>query len=176
MPFKWNGAEKWIMKKQNVENSYSKKSHMQSQVNKLPVTNTVRVAPESGGYDQKLAANRVDFCQPTSQFGMEKFSFVPSASHLIHGQASGANVGVDLRPESKDLKKVDNGDSSCTKSTSIEDATGCLNIGSTYNLIKAFTTYHTGVPAIRSVCMRDMNPEVELHKITLAFYSIWRTC
>ncbi|KAG5530992.1 hypothetical protein RHGRI_025819 [Rhododendron griersonianum] len=156
MPFKWNGAEKWIMKKQNVENSYSKKSHMQSQVNKLPVTNTVRVAPESGGYDQKLAANRVDFCQPTSQFGMEKFSFVPSASHLIHGQASGANVGVDLRPESKDLKKVDNGDSSCTKSTSIEDA--------------------TGVPAIRSVCMRDMNPEVELQKITLAFYSIWRTC
>ncbi|XP_058197439.1 uncharacterized protein LOC131313247 isoform X1 [Rhododendron vialii] len=140
MPSKWNDAEKWIMNKQNVQNSYSKKSHMQSQVNKLPVTNTVRVAPESGGYDQKLAVKRVDFCQPTSQFGMEKFSFVPSASHPIHGQASGANVGVDLCPESKDLKEVDNEDSSCTKSTSTEDA--------------------TGVPAIRSVCMRDMGTEM----------------
>ncbi|KAF7125039.1 hypothetical protein RHSIM_Rhsim12G0064800 [Rhododendron simsii] len=124
MPSKWNGADKWIMKKQNVQNSYSKKSHMQSQVNKLPVTNTVRVAPELGGYDQKLVVKRVDFCQPTSQFGMEKFSFVPAASHPTHGQASGANVGVDLCPESKDLKKVDNGDSSCTKSTSTEEATG----------------------------------------------------
>ncbi|KAF7123749.1 hypothetical protein RHSIM_Rhsim12G0102800 [Rhododendron simsii] len=55
---------------------------------------------------------------------MEKFSFVSAASHPTHGQASGANVGVDLCPESKDLKKVDNGDSSCTKSTSTEEATG----------------------------------------------------
>ncbi|KAF7117118.1 hypothetical protein RHSIM_RhsimUnG0003400 [Rhododendron simsii] len=94
MPSKWNGAEKWIMKKQNVQNSYSKKSHMQSQVNKLPVTNTVRVAPEFGGYDQILVVKRVDFCQLTSHFGMEKFSFVPSTSHPIHGQASGANVGL----------------------------------------------------------------------------------
>ncbi|KAI8535380.1 hypothetical protein RHMOL_Rhmol10G0169800 [Rhododendron molle] len=102
--------------------------------------------------------------------------FVPSVVHPIHGQASEANVGVDLCPESKDLKQVDNGDSSCAKSTSTEDATGCLNIGSTYNLIKTFTTYHIGILAIRSVCMRDMNPKVELQKITLAFHNIWRTC
>ncbi|KAF7113524.1 hypothetical protein RHSIM_RhsimUnG0121700 [Rhododendron simsii] len=77
--------------------SYSKKSHMQSQVNKLPVTNTVRVAPEFGGYDQILVVKRVDFCQLTSQFGMEKFSFVPSTSHPIHGQAR--SVSTETLPE-----------------------------------------------------------------------------
>ncbi|GMP73707.1 hypothetical protein CsSME_00031387 [Camellia sinensis var. sinensis] len=48
MPSKWNDAEKWIMNRQNnMQANYSKKSHLQSQATRLPITNTVRVAPES---------------------------------------------------------------------------------------------------------------------------------
>ncbi|GMP73708.1 hypothetical protein CsSME_00031387 [Camellia sinensis var. sinensis] len=131
MPSKWNDAEKWIMNRQNnMQANYSKKSHLQSQATRLPITNTVRVAPESASYDQKLSVKLVDFCQTKSQMGFEKFSF---------GQTNGANAVIDLYPQSKDLKEVDNRDASCTKS-SIEDT--------------------TDLPAIRSVCMREMGTEM----------------
>ncbi|KAL7211369.1 hypothetical protein ACSBR2_014278 [Camellia fascicularis] len=132
MSSKWNDAEKWIMNRQNMQANYSKKTHLQSQVNRLPMSNTVRVAPESASYDQKLLVKRVDFCQPTSQMGSEKVSNFPSATHL-------AIAEIDLCPQSRDLKEVDNGDSSCTKNSS-ED--------------------NTGLPAIRSVSMRDMGTEM----------------
>ncbi|GMP71768.1 hypothetical protein CsSME_00030053 [Camellia sinensis var. sinensis] len=96
------------------------------------MSNTVRVAPESASYDQKLSVKRVDFCQPTSQMGSEKVSNFPSGTHLEIAE-------IDLCPQSKDLKEVDNGDSSCTKNSS-ED--------------------NTGLPAIRSVSMRDMGTEM----------------
>ncbi|KAA8519435.1 hypothetical protein F0562_013690 [Nyssa sinensis] len=139
MPSKWNDAEKWIMNRQNVQANYSKKSHLQSQANRLPATNMGRVAPESANYDQKLLVKRVDFCQPTSQMGSEKFSFVPSGNHPIPSQTNGANALIDLCPQSGDLKEVDDRDLSCTKS-SIEDT--------------------TDVPAIRAVSMRDMGTEM----------------
>ncbi|KAI8000750.1 Remorin 4.1 [Camellia lanceoleosa] len=132
MSSKWNDAEKWIMNRQNMQANYSKKTHLQSQLNRLPMSNTVRVAPESASYDQKLSVKRVDFCQPTSQMGSEKVSNFPSGTHL-------AIAEIDLCPQSKDLKEVDNGDSSCTKNSS-ED--------------------NTGLPAIRSVSMRDMGTEM----------------
>ncbi|GMP71770.1 hypothetical protein CsSME_00030053 [Camellia sinensis var. sinensis] len=116
MSSKWNDAEKWIMNRQNMQANYSKKTHLQSQVNRLPMSNTVRVAPESASYDQKLSVKRVDFCQPTSQMGSEKVSNFPSGTHLEIAE-------IDLCPQSKDLKEVDNGDSSCTKNSS-EDNTG----------------------------------------------------
>ncbi|KAL6991559.1 hypothetical protein U1Q18_009671 [Sarracenia purpurea var. burkii] len=140
MPSKWNDAEKWIMNRQNGQASCFKKTHLQSQANnRLSMTNTVRVAPESASYDQKMSVKRVDFCQPTSQMGLEKFSFVPTGIHPIPGQSNGANMVIDLCPQSKDLKEVDNGDLACTKS-STEDI--------------------TGFPAIRSVSMRDMGTEM----------------
>ncbi|XP_052179369.1 uncharacterized protein LOC127792809 [Diospyros lotus] len=138
MPSKWNDAEKWIMSRQHLQANYSKKMHLQSQVNRLPVTNLVRVAPESANYDPKLSVKRVDFCQPASQMGLEKFSFASSGNHPPV-QDNGANLLIDLCPQSKDLQEVDNGDSSCMKS-STEDS--------------------TGVPAIRSVSMRDMGTEM----------------
>ncbi|CAK9139774.1 unnamed protein product [Ilex paraguariensis] len=136
MSSKWNDAEKWIMSRQNVQANYSKKAHLQNQANRGPMMNMVRVAPESASYDHKLSVKRVDFCQPASavsQIGLEKFSFVPQ------GQARGTNPVIDLGPQSKDLKEVDNTDSSLTKS-SAEDT--------------------TGVPAVRSVSMRDMGTEM----------------
>ncbi|GFY88827.1 remorin family protein [Actinidia rufa] len=137
---KWNDAEKWIVNRQNLQPNYSKKTHLQSQANRLPVTDTVRVALESASYDQKMSVKLVvDFCQSAPHIGMEKFSFVSSGTQPIPGEASGANMVSDLCPQSKDLMEVGNGDSSCTKSSNEET---------------------TGLPAIRSVAMRDMGTEM----------------
>ncbi|XAR72509.1 hypothetical protein NMG60_11019176 [Bertholletia excelsa] len=131
MSSKWNDAEKWIMNRQIVQANYSKKSNLQSQTNRFPMTNLVRVAPESASHDQKPSVKRVDFCQPPSQMGLEKFSFTD--------EANGANVMIDLCPRSKDLKEVDDRDLSSARYAS-EDT--------------------TGVTAIRSVSMRDMGTEM----------------
>ncbi|XP_041026264.1 uncharacterized protein LOC121266492 isoform X1 [Juglans microcarpa x Juglans regia] len=134
MPSKWNDAEKWIMNRQNVQAHYSKKNCSQNQTNRLPVTNTVRVASESANYDPKFAVSRtaetkrVDFCQPASHVGPEKFSFVPTGTHPILDQVY-----------SEDLKEVGHRDLTCTESSTEE---------------------MTGTPAIRSVSMRDMGTEM----------------
>ncbi|KAK7246916.1 hypothetical protein RIF29_41787 [Crotalaria pallida] len=143
IPSKWNDAEKWIMNRQNIQ-AYSKKNAAHSQGNRLP-TNMGRVAPESGIYDHKLLTGskvtetkRVDFCQPTSHMGIEKFSFVPSEAHSVSGQAHGRNPVVESFPQSKDLREVNELDLSCSRST--DD--------------------HTVMPGIRSVAMRDMGTEM----------------
>ncbi|KAM1138515.1 hypothetical protein COP1_036439 [Malus domestica] len=97
MPSKWNDAEKWIMNKQIVQANFPRKSALQNQTIRLPVTCMVRVAPESANYDYKpngrgADTKRVDFCQPASQIGFDKFSFVPSESHLSSGQACDGNA------------------------------------------------------------------------------------
>lgn len=135
MSSKWNDAEKWIMNRQNMQAHYSKKNCLQNQPNRLPVSN----------YDHKLMANRtaetkrVDFCQSVSQMGLDKFSFVPSGSHSISGQANGGNELTDPCPQSEDLRENGHRDLSSTKSL-----TGDM----------------TGTPAIRSVSMRDMGTEM----------------
>ncbi|KAE7996149.1 hypothetical protein FH972_000896 [Carpinus fangiana] len=145
MPSKWNDAEKWIMNRQNAPVHYSKKNSSQNQSNRLPMTNIVRVAPESASYDHRLMINRtaetkrVDFCQPALHVGHEKFSFVPSGSHPVSDQAHGENALTNLCPLSEDLKGVDHSDLSSTEY-------------STENM--------TGTPAIRSVSMRDMGTEM----------------
>lgn len=127
MPSKWNDAEKWIMKRQNVQPHYSKKNALYNQANRMPLTNTVRVAPDSSNYDSKSSISRVadtklvDFCQPASQMAFEKFSFTPPGTHSISGEAYGGNALVDQCTQSKDLKEVDQ--RSCTKSLA-EDTTG----------------------------------------------------
>ncbi|XP_062096722.1 remorin 4.1 isoform X2 [Humulus lupulus] len=141
MPSKWNDAEKWIMNRQNVQanhHHHHKRNALQNQTNRMPNTNMVRVAPESGNCDIKLLfsrmadTKRVDFCQTASQFGLDKFSFVSSGSHPISGQAL-----IDQSTQSKDLKEL--GELTCPKSSSDET---------------------TGIPAIRSVSMRDMGTEM----------------
>ncbi|KAK9267889.1 hypothetical protein L1049_010326 [Liquidambar formosana] len=145
MPSKWNDAEKWIVSRQNAQANYTKKTVLQSQANRLPVTNMVRVAPESAGNDHKISVNRVadtkrvDFCQPMSQMGLDRFSFVPTGTHPISGQASGGNAIIHPCPQSKDLMEVGHLELSCTRSPT-EDT--------------------TGLPAIRSVSMRDMGTEM----------------
>ncbi|KAM4101265.1 hypothetical protein ACJW30_05G130800 [Castanea mollissima] len=145
IPSKWNDAEKWIMNRQNVQAHYSKKNCLQNQPNRLPVSNMVRIAPESANYDHKLTVSktadtkRVDFCQPASQMGPDKFSFVPSGSHSISGQAYGGNAVTDPCPQNEDLKEIGHSDLPYTKSST----------GDT-----------TGIPAIRSVSMRDMGTEM----------------
>nr|XP_016478980.1 PREDICTED: uncharacterized protein LOC107800336 [Nicotiana tabacum] len=137
MSSKWNDAEKWIMNRQNVQANYSKKVHLQNQAHRGPAASMVRVAPESSGYESKLAVKKVDFCQPANQIVPEKFAFDQPGSH---SQGNGANaVSLDLCPESKDLTEVVNRDSSCTKS---------------------LTEDRTVLPAIRSVSMRDMGTEM----------------
>ncbi|KAM7530450.1 hypothetical protein LguiB_033860 [Lonicera macranthoides] len=124
MSSKWNDAEKWIMNKQNAQANYSKKTSLQSQVNRV----------------NKLSVKRVDFCQPESQIGVDRFSFVPHASEPVSsGQVNGVNGLIDLCPQSKDLKEADSMDLSCTTDSG-EDT--------------------TGVPAIRAVSMRDMGTEM----------------
>nr|XP_028966069.1 uncharacterized protein LOC103435025 isoform X2 [Malus domestica] len=75
MPSKWNDAEKWIMSKQIVQANFPRKGALQNQTIRLPVTNMVRVVPESANYDYKpngrgADTKRVDFCQPSSQIGL----------------------------------------------------------------------------------------------------------
>ena len=130
IPSKWNDAEKWIMR-QNIQSSYSKKNTVHSQANRLP-TSMVRVAPESGNYDHKLPTGkvaetkRVDYCQPTSHMGFEKFSFIPSEAPSVSGQAHGRTPVLESFPQSKDLKEVKELDLSCSRST--DDHTGMLKI------------------------------------------------
>lgn len=136
IPSKWNDAEKWIMNRQHIQPSYSKKNNGHSQANRLPIS-MARVVPESGHFDHKLHTSkvtetkRVDYCQPTSHshIGFEKFSFVPSDAHSVSGQAHGKTPVVESFPQSKDLKEVNGVDLSCS---SMDDQTGMLNI-SFYN-------------------------------------------
>ncbi|KAF5472542.1 hypothetical protein F2P56_009253 [Juglans regia] len=140
MPSKWDDAEKWIMNRQNVQAQSSKIS--QNQANQLPLTNTVRVAPESANYDHKDTVSKtaetktVDFFQHVSHMGLGKFSFVSNGSRPILDQAGG-NALTDPGLLSENLKEVGHRDLSCTKT---EDMTGS--------------------PAIRSVSMRDMGTEM----------------
>ncbi|XP_061338497.1 uncharacterized protein LOC133285294 isoform X2 [Gastrolobium bilobum] len=144
IPSKWNDAEKWIMNRQNIQVGYLKKNTAHNQANRLPTTSMVRVAPEFGNYDHKLLTakvtetKRVDFCQPTSHMGFEKFAFDPSEAHSVSGQAHGRIPVVESFPQSKDLKEVKELDLSCSRS--IDD--------------------QTGIPGIRSVAMRDMGTEM----------------
>lgn len=99
IPSKWNDAEKWIMSRNN---QYPKKNALQNQTNRLPATNTVKVAPEYTNYcydhsSNKLPlnrgpvdANRVDLSQPFPQVG-----FVAS------GQGHGRT-----HPQTRDLKEL----------------------------------------------------------------------
>ncbi|KAG6755115.1 hypothetical protein POTOM_040929 [Populus tomentosa] len=72
MPCKQNDAEKWILKRQNVQPKYFKKNNVQNQTNRAPVTSRERVAPELLNHDPKSSNSRVaetklvDFCQPAS--------------------------------------------------------------------------------------------------------------
>ncbi|KAI4297285.1 hypothetical protein L6164_037179 [Bauhinia variegata] len=135
MSSKWNDAEKWIMNRQIIQSGYSKKNG--AQANRVPASSLVRVAPESANYDKfpngkVTETKRVDFCQPASHLGFEKFSFLPSEA--LHGR----NPMADSFPQSKDLKEVTELDSSHSRST---DNT-------------------TAMPGIRSVAMRDMGTEM----------------
>ncbi|KAJ0018486.1 hypothetical protein Pint_10968 [Pistacia integerrima] len=141
MPSKWNDAEKWIMNRQILQANYSKKNTFHNQAYRLPVTNIVRVAPEYATYDHKPSitraadTKRVDFCRPASQIAFEKFAFVPPGTH----QGFRGNALIDTCPQSKDLMEVGQGELSSAKGAA-EDA--------------------SVVPAIRSVCMRDMGTEM----------------
>ncbi|KAM1004506.1 hypothetical protein ACFX2I_004670 [Malus domestica] len=144
MPSKWNDAEKWIMSKQIVQANFPRKGALQNQTIRLPVTNMVRVVPESANYDYKpngrgADTKRVDFCQPSSQIGLDKFSFVPSESQLSSGQASDGNALFDESTQSKGLMEVGDGNAPCSKST-VENT--------------------AGTAAIRAVSMRDMGTEM----------------
>ncbi|CAK7350166.1 unnamed protein product [Dovyalis caffra] len=146
MPSKWNDAEKWIMKRQNVQPNYVKKNtSLHNQANRSSVAIMEKVAPELSNYDPKLSNSRVadakhvDFCQPSSQLGFEKFSFIPPGSPTISGQAYGVNTLVDQCAQSTDLKEMDQRELSCTDSSAQDSAV---------------------VPVIRSVCMRDMGTEM----------------
>lgn len=128
MPSKWNDAEKWIMSRQNIQPTYQNKNSFQNQANRFQMTNMVRVAPESAPCDSKLSTSRVvdtkrvDFCQPPSQLGFDKFSFAPTGSQSILGQACARSTLVDAPDQSKDLKEVGQRDLTC--STASEDTTG----------------------------------------------------
>ncbi|XP_030476103.1 uncharacterized protein LOC115693261 isoform X2 [Syzygium oleosum] len=145
MPSKWNDAEKWIMNRQSGQANYWKKSVLQNQTNRLPAMNTIRVAPEHAGCENKLPfargsdTKRVDFCHPTHQMGLDKFSFGPPEGLPTSGQSNGGNLRVDASSQTKDLKEVVLADSSC---------------------IKSFTEESTGIPAMREVSMRDMGTEM----------------
>lgn len=143
IPSKWNDAEKWIMNKQNIQANLSKKNTVHNPANRVQ-TSMVRVVPESGNYDHKLPTGkltetkRIDFCQPTSHMGFEKFSFVPSDAHSVSGQANGRNPAAESFPQSKDLKEVNDLGLSCSRSTDDQSV----------------------MPGIRSVAMRDMGTEM----------------
>ncbi|GMH01461.1 hypothetical protein Nepgr_003300 [Nepenthes gracilis] len=137
--YKWNEAEKWIMNKQSVLPSYSRGYNAENQANRLPILNIVGVAPEMTSYDYRLPSRvadtkRVDFCQPTTQMGLDKSSFTHPVALPVSFQSDGANASIDLYPQSKDLKEV----------------------GQENNL----TVDATGTAAIRAVSMRDMGTEM----------------
>uniref|UniRef100_A0A7N0VHY0 Remorin C-terminal domain-containing protein n=1 Tax=Kalanchoe fedtschenkoi TaxID=63787 RepID=A0A7N0VHY0_KALFE len=80
---KWNDAEKWIMSRPAANQASKKKSVMLNPMTRFPM---MRVSPESsgedkvagGGLSRMLQTKRVDFCQPASQVGLDKFSFAPA--------------------------------------------------------------------------------------------------
>ncbi|MBA0599125.1 hypothetical protein Gorai_005360 [Gossypium raimondii] len=75
---KWNDAEKWIMNRQNVQAINAKKNAVHGQANnRFPITNMMRVAPESANSDHRLHVNRV---ADAMQLPFEKFSFMPSGA------------------------------------------------------------------------------------------------
>jgi len=131
IPSKWNDAEKWIMNRQNIHANHSKKHVAHNQANRM-ASSMVRVAPESAHYDHKLPTGkvtetkRVDYCQPTSHTGFEKFSFVPSDAHSVSGQTHGGNPVVESFPQSKDLKEVN--ELVLSSSRGIDDQSGMLFI------------------------------------------------
>ncbi|XP_051128201.1 uncharacterized protein LOC127249463 isoform X2 [Andrographis paniculata] len=141
MSSKWNDAEKWIMNRQIAQSHVSKKNNVQNLGNNRALApNSVRVAPESTSSEHKPSVKRVDFCQPPSLAGSTKFGGFPSRGPAANsGQVSGGNSLVDLRPESMDLAEVDGTGLPCTKNVTDETS---------------------GIPAIRSVSMRDMGTEM----------------
>lgn len=146
MSSKWNDAEKWIMKRQNVQPNYVKKNNnLHNQANRNPVTSVDRVAPALSNYDPRSSNSRVadtkliDFCLPSYQQAFEKFSFIPPGSLTISGQENGVDTLVDRCAQSSDLKEVDQRELSCTKISTQDSAV---------------------VPVVRSVCMRDMGTEM----------------
>ncbi|RQO85778.2 hypothetical protein POPTR_001G358600v4 [Populus trichocarpa] len=146
MSSKWNDAEKWIMKRQNVQPNYVKKNNnLHNQANRNPVTSVDRVAPALSNYDPRSSYSRVadtkliDFCLPSYQQAFEKFSFIPPGSLTISGQENGVDTLVDRCAQSTDLKEVDQRELSCTKISTQDSAV---------------------VPVVRSVCMRDMGTEM----------------
>lgn len=146
MSSKWNDAEKWIMKRQNVQPNYVKKNNnLHNQANRNPVTSVDRVAPALSNYDPRSSNSRVadtkliDFCLPSYQQAFEKFSFIPPGSLTISGQENGVDTLVDGCAQSTDLKEVDQRELSCTKISTQDSAV---------------------VPVVRSVCMRDMGTEM----------------
>ncbi|KAB2060859.1 hypothetical protein ERO13_A10G044000v2 [Gossypium hirsutum] len=75
---KWNDAEKWIMNRQNVQAINAKKNAVHGQANnRFPITNMMRVAPQSANADHRLHVNRV---ADVMQMPFEKFSFMPSGA------------------------------------------------------------------------------------------------
>lgn len=128
MSSKWNDAEKWIMSRQNVQATHTKRNALQNQSNRFPVTNMGKVASECANYENKLSISRVvdtkrvDFCQPALQMGYDRFSFVPAESHPISGPAYVGNAPMDPFAQSKDLQEVGQSDFAC--STASEDTTG----------------------------------------------------
>lgn len=146
MSSKWNDAEKWIMKRQNVQPNYVKKNNnLHNQANRNPVTSVDRVAPALSNYDPRSLNSRVadtklvDFCLPSYQQAFEKFSFIPPGSLTISGQENGVDTLVDRCAQSTDLKEVDQRELSCTKISTQDSEV---------------------VPVVRSVCMRDMGTEM----------------
>lgn len=146
MSSKWNDAEKWIMKRQNVQPNYVKKNNnLHNQANRNPVTSVDRVAPALSNYDPRSSNSRVadtkliDFCLPSYQQAFEKFSFIPPGSLTISGQENGVDTLVDGCAQSTDLKEVDQRELSCTKISTQDSEV---------------------VPVVRSVCMRDMGTEM----------------
>ncbi|PON72714.1 Remorin, C-terminal [Parasponia andersonii] len=143
MPSKWNDAEKWIMNRQNCQANYHKRNALQNQTNRIPPTNMMRVAPESAHCDNRLLFSRMadtkrdDFCQTASQIAFDKFSFVSSGTQLVSGQPYAGNAMIDQSTQSRDLKEL--GELTYPKSSADET---------------------TGIPAIRSVSMRDMGTEM----------------
>ncbi|KAK7303067.1 hypothetical protein RJT34_13966 [Clitoria ternatea] len=144
IPSKWNDAEKWIMNKQNLHSSYQKRNVLHSQANRVSTRSMMRVAPESSYFDHKLTISnvtetaRVDFCQPTSHAGFEKSSFIPPVAHSFSGLSRGRIPVVESFHQSKDLKEVNELDSSCSRSTDDQ----------------------TAIPGMRSVAMRDLGTEM----------------
>ncbi|WCJ33495.1 Remorin family protein [Euphorbia peplus] len=136
MPSKWNDAEKWIMNRQNILPNYSKKNAFYNQANRMPgTTHMGRVAPEAANLNNRTAdTKRIDFCQPTSQLGFEKFSFIPPETPSISGETFGGDMLLDQCTQSKDLAEVDQ-----TKNSADDSSV---------------------VPGVRSVCMRDMGTEM----------------